>query len=421
MQLFEKGGLQLRQQFQHVGTPLEFAQQVGQTNFIPGTALQHALESMLDESSFDPFLESLLHSATSIDEETSIAITDFHLEAADVVFKRGVCRGFLAQTFLGNLAVDPVKHLKPSYVDTCSGLDFSHMFWSSSLGAVEKVKCLIQYFLSTIDIQRDDDNDQVQFERITVPDASVLQWDRPIDKTRVRITVDAMETSETDAIVDFANEVYGVGCFLSDSMTQEEILQMCCPEMNVGMLFHGSIPDNQVCIIRNAGRYCQYKGYLSRFRFCGPLDPVYYQDILVMDACTPNMLPFSPTSIQRDILKAYTTFSNAARNSRHRKSEAGKDHIVISTGKWGCGAFGGDPVFKFLQQVVAVCLCKDSRCLRFSAYGNTKELQLFQRVLDAAHGIPCQEIIELMKRRDLFLTHDNYNKLVTTLRQIQNS
>jgi hypothetical protein len=315
---FQKGALELRQQFQHVGTPLEFAQQVGESHFIPGTALQHALESMLDESLLHPFLESLLSSATNIDDERWNAVANLPLEASDVVVKRGACRGLLAQTFLGNLAVDPVTHLKPSH--QYSGLDFNPIFWSSGLVAVEKIKCLIQYFLSTKDLQQDDDDDDnnnhVQFERITVPDVSALQWDNLVDKTRVMITLDAMETSEADAIIDFANEVYGVGCFLSNSMTQEEILQMCCPEMNVGMLFHGSIPDNQVCIVRNAGRYCQYKGYLASFQFCGPLDPVYFQDILVMDACTRSMLPYSPTSIRRDILKAYTTFSNAARNPR---------------------------------------------------------------------------------------------------------
>jgi Poly (ADP-ribose) glycohydrolase (PARG) len=410
MKLFQKGGLQLCQHFQHVGTPLEFAQQVGETNFVPGTALQYALESMLDESLFQPFLESLLSSATNLDDNFD-ANSDLNLEAAHVVFQRGMCRGFLAQTFLGNLAVDPVKHLKP----WGSGLDFNPMFWSSSSVAVEKTKCLIQYFLSTNDLQ--DHDDDVHFERMSVPDASLLQWDRLVDKARVVITVDAMETSESDAIIDFANEVYGVGCFLPDSMTQEEILQMCCPEMNVGMLFHGTIPDNQVCIIRNAGRYAQYKGYLSSFRFCGPQDPVYYQDILVMDACTPDMLPFSSSSVKRDILKAYTTFSNAA-NLHIRQSEA-SNHIIISTGKWGCGAFGGDPVFKFLQQVVAVCLCTDSRRLRYSAYGNTKELKLFERVLDAVHGVPCKDILEVMRCRDLFRTQDNYDNLVTTLSKVQ--
>lgn len=41
------------------------------------------------------------------------------------------------------------------------------------------------------------------------------------------------------AFVNFANAQFGYGKFI-ESCTQEEILQQCCPEFNVGMLFIGT-------------------------------------------------------------------------------------------------------------------------------------------------------------------------------------
>lgn len=71
--------------------------------------------------------------------------------------------------------------------------------------------------------------------------------------------------------------------------------------------------------------------------------------------------------------------------------------IVISTGRWGCGAFGGDILHKFLQQVVAAMLVdeylakklgmSESRTpflqLQFSSFGDRRTLQQLQEVLDA--------------------------------------
>ena len=31
-----------------------------------------------------------------------------------------------------------------------------------------------------------------------------------------------------------------------------------------------------------------------------------------------------------------------------------KKNVPVATGKWGCGAFGGDPLLKFLIQWIAV-------------------------------------------------------------------
>ena len=44
-------------------------------------------------------------------------------------------------------------------------------------------------------------------------------------------------------------------------------------------------------------------------------------------------------------------------NNFSKKQNSGKQ-LIISTGKWGCGMFGGNPVHKFLQQVIAMELAR---------------------------------------------------------------
>jgi poly(ADP-ribose) glycohydrolase len=54
---------------------------------------------------------------------------------------------------------------------------------------------------------------------------------------------------------------------------------------------------------------------------------------------------YSKKGIRREICKAYAGFSGAG-------LEADED-IPIVSGRWGCGAFGGDEDLKILEQWVA--------------------------------------------------------------------
>ena len=64
-----------------------------------------------------------------------------------------------------------------------------------------------------------------------------------------------------------------------------------------------------------------------------------------MDTCLSNH--FSRRNIDRDLGKAWAAFGKT-RNE------------IIVTGNWGCGVFGGNPVFKFLQQVCAASILVDN-------------------------------------------------------------
>eukprot|EP00931_Biecheleriopsis_adriatica_P029192 TRINITY_DN17367_c4_g1_i1.p1 TRINITY_DN17367_c4_g1~~TRINITY_DN17367_c4_g1_i1.p1 ORF type:complete len:261 (-),score=43.91 TRINITY_DN17367_c4_g1_i1:536-1318(-) len=148
----------------------------------------------------------------------------------------------------------------------------------------------------------------------------------------------AMESVDADAFVNFANPTFGFGHFIG-SCTQEEIMQMCCPEFNMGMLHLGYLSESEVVVVKGVRRFSLYTGYGSSFKHAGAWSGCPTQSILTMDASTRHH--FTEQSVLRDIRKAFLCFQGCH---------------VVSTGKWGCGAFGGVPAHKFAQQLVAATL-----------------------------------------------------------------
>merc|ERR1712217_535258 len=107
--------------------------------------------------------------------------------------------------------------------------------------------------------------------------------------TAVELHEGGMEgLQDTDSFVNFANAEFGYGCFIP-SCTQEEIMQMCCPEFNVGMVHIGRMTDWAVVVVQNVRRFSSYVGYGSDFEFVGPWSAQSCtQSILTMDATTSN-------------------------------------------------------------------------------------------------------------------------------------
>jgi len=201
-------------------------------------------------------------------------------------------------------------------------------------------------------------------------------------------------------------------------------MQVCCPEFNVGMLFFGAMEHDCVILVRGVRRYSKYSGYLSSFRFVGPMmsppgcnctgrEPSLSfpdQTILTMDAVFSNH--FSEKSVARDVRKAVLGFksvrntvdsltvSNSIFSMGSSSSVAPEDCtknaetvITISTGRWGSGAFGGNIMHKFLQQYVALRLvnevCEDinkrhSFRLLFSSFNDDSTLEMLREIMDAA-------------------------------------
>lgn len=131
--------------------------------------------------------------------------------------------------------------------------------------------------------------------------------------------------------------------------------------------------DDEVVNVRNVRRYTAYSGYLDSFVCQGLLadeSSVVVHDVLTLDAVYTKH--FETIAIQRDVNKAYFAFlAHAAHQQTTRPS-------VISTGKWGCGIFGGWTPHKFVQQALAAAVAGVD--IEFSAFGRPESCDV---ILDA--------------------------------------
>lgn len=150
------------------------------------------------------------------------------------------------------------------------------------------------------------------------------------------------------------------------------------------------LPD-EIVILRGCKRFVEYRGFNETFQFVGPYidsSPNRVQDILIMDAC-PNEQHLVK-NIDQDLNKAWSAFAKS------------NDQIIV-TGKWGCGAFGGDPVFKFLQQLCAVSIQLDKITRLDYSVGGEKQLmvqlkQLAQQL--EGKGKTVSDVYQMMVKYD---------------------
>mmetsp|Transcript_63400 Transcript_63400/g.174439 ORF Transcript_63400/g.174439 Transcript_63400/m.174439 type:complete len:374 (+) Transcript_63400:928-2049(+) len=155
---------------------------------------------------------------------------------------------------------------------------------------------------------------------------------------------------------NFANMVYGYGEMIP-SCTQEEVMQVCCPEFNVGLLHFGTMADDQVVVVRNVRRTSDYEGYMSTFQFKplapDPLAPSAHDgapprvgDIITIDAV--RSMHYGTEQQLRDLNKVELAFGGARRGGEQRAG----DRYHVSSGRWGCGIFGGYVPHKVVQQAL---------------------------------------------------------------------
>ncbi|CAF1555919.1 unnamed protein product [Adineta steineri] len=230
--------------------------------------------------------------------------------------------------------------------------------------AIERIRCLIEYFrLSSQQEENNNDHRIISIERYSYGE-ELLDWKKQlvqIQESKINVFIDRMEASEeAHGFVDFANKKIHIHSIMP-SATQEEILFSCCPEAFLAILVCDTLRSDEIVILRGCKRFVDYSGYGETFKFVGShlnYNSTNIQDILIMDACLSNH--FSQHHIDRDLGKMWAAFSKA------------KNEIIV-TGNWGCGVFGGDPTFKFLQQVCATSVLDHIvKRLDYSVYGDER-------------------------------------------------
>jgi Poly (ADP-ribose) glycohydrolase (PARG) len=259
--------------------------------------------------------------------------------------------------------------LAHSYLKPNGFLDWTRLckFQQNPL-AKQRLACLFDYFARVTKVWNMDE--LIEYERIKR--TSLNETNRGVEKEcfgkglEVIIHTNRMEEDiEMDAsIVDFANSRLHIHSIIA-SVTQEELLFSICSECFLGLLlFPTEMEDNECIVFRNVWRHADYIGYGEHFKFIGPAEPSSVTaNIIAIDALAGGQY----SEFERDIRKAYVGFSAVSSS-------------LISTGNWGCGAFGGNPTLKFIQQIMAAQWA-GKETLRYSTFGNTKQKTGFEHLL----------------------------------------
>lgn len=191
--------------------------------------------------------------------------------------------------------------------------------------------------------------------------------------------------------VDFANKSLGGGV-LREGSVQEEIRFLMCPELLVGKLFmRREMKDKEAISIVGAYVYSSYVGYGRNLRWkelerrhARQNDESHRDgygrlrvETIAIDATPfssdrPLLVQFQEVENERDIKKATAGFC----------AQQGKDFddIPIVSGLWGCGAFNGQKLLKFLQQVIAAGIA--DRPLVFCTFGDEETEKRCKSVLE---------------------------------------
>jgi poly(ADP-ribose) glycohydrolase len=281
-------------------------------------------------------------------------------------------------------------------VETGGSLSFWDIYRKPVSEAVERVLCLLAYFYQA---DRAGEEPTIAFSRFVLTPDATPAWDTITTRvvaSRVNLHTDRMEDAEAPVFVDFANRDLHIHC-VAPSLTQEEVLFSMCPESFVGILFCERLLPTEVLTICGVRRFCEYSGYLSSFRFTGfhPTQPTL--EILVADAVRSGQ--FSDANIRRDLNKIYLGF-RSCKGTR------------VSTGHWGCGAFGGDRTLKFLQQVCAATVA--DVLLDYSTFRDEESAHSLRTVLAQAErgGFSVADLVGVMHRYGAGVTQTSFHEHV---------
>ncbi|XP_039904702.1 poly(ADP-ribose) glycohydrolase [Simochromis diagramma] len=277
-------------------------------------------------------------------------------------------------------------------------INFNSLFGNWSRRKREKLRAIMHYFKEVTD-ESTRPKGLVTFERECLSDTDMHTWENcKANLSKLHITSEGQIELQGKGMlqVDFANSLIGGGV-LGSGLLQEEILFVINPELIVARLFTEKLEDNECLIITGSQQFSSYLGFGDSFEWAGPNEDQSERDewarcqtkILAIDAMNfrHSVDQYRMTHINRELNKAYCGF----------KGYDGHENPDIATGKWGCGAFKGDPQLKALIQLMAAAKAK--RGLAFFTFGDENLKQRLQHIYDLmfAEGITVGTLYKLLR------------------------
>ena len=253
------------------------------------------------------------------------------------------------------------------------------------------LQSLINYFRDVQNMTEEKLNELVTFERLVCNDD--MAWDpqgRSMKVVDIEVHLDGRIGDKEQVEIDFANKHVGFGT----TGTQEELMLGTSSESCVIVLFNEVLDPHEAVLMVGAKKYGDFTGYGQQARYTGPFLGLWdwqSRKIIAIDAICGPRDQLGDLTMRRELKKAWTGF----------QAGAGE---CLSTGHWGCGAFGGDQGVKCLVQVMAASMA-GVRKLDFYSFGDQKFYDKFTEAMKAAKdrevGWVWDRIVLFRKKKDI--------------------
>ncbi|CAI2360736.1 unnamed protein product [Moneuplotes crassus] len=216
--------------------------------------------------------------------------------------------------------------------------------------------------------------------------------------------VDQEKEDQRVILTNFANRFLGGGVMRKGAV-QEEILFLRFPELLLSSVVCAKMEKNESVTITGPKLYSNNEGYSNKTKFAGKAeDPLNIDefgridrtfvciDALRLKGMRLQVGQFYQQDNLRELNKAYIGF-----RADSKEEETKGDRKTIVTGKWGCGAYNGNPELKFILQWIA-CSAHD-RDIIFTTFGE-KDCANIPKIIEKFQGKPISEIfLQIMNLR----------------------
>ncbi|OMJ68266.1 hypothetical protein SteCoe_34332 [Stentor coeruleus] len=246
---------------------------------------------------------------------------------------------------------------------------------ASQESQTSKIICALNYF------RRQEFPEELYVAFIRKSIQQKLDWstiDLPL--TEVYSIADKYGTEDyrDKIMIDFANKYIGGGV-LGSGTVQEEIMFHKHVQPIASVIFTEKLEDEETLFFKGTQRFNKTDGYKSSFKFVDDFNESLFLDDYGRNDCYISAIDanyyggnessqYLQDQIARELHKAYVGFSGDTYDMINRD---------VVSGRWGCGAFGGDENLKFIIQWLAASACQKELYFLLWDMNNPHELQQF--------------------------------------------